>query len=174
MPSRKVPDRPVVQSWRCMRFNASDSLNSRGRPPRFPDFVRTRINPPLWVLCIAVQNIVWFGECRSSSQRGRGTLSGIERQDNDIAVPSFILLGAPSQVYHEMGLRSWSHRQGGSSDYLRMSSRPRIARANRTRYSSARRRSSGICRRANTYARLAGESEDRGIFRQRRSLARDT
>ena len=41
-----------------------------------------------------VQNIVWFGECRSSSQRGRRTPSGIERHDNEIAVPSFILSGA--------------------------------------------------------------------------------
>jgi hypothetical protein len=40
------------------------------------------------------------------------------------------------------------------------------------RYSSARRRSSYICRRANTYARLAREPEDRGVFRRRRPLAR--
>jgi hypothetical protein len=78
-----------------MRINASASSNFRGRPPRFPDFVRTRTNPPLWVLCIAVQNIVWFGERRSSSQLGRGAPSGIERHDDDMAVPSFILSGAP-------------------------------------------------------------------------------
>jgi hypothetical protein len=53
-----------------------------------------------------------------------------------------------------------------------LSSCPRIARANRARYSSAGRRSSGICRRANTYARFACEPEDRGVFRQCRPLAR--
>jgi hypothetical protein len=43
------------------------------------------------------------------------------------------------------------------------SSRLRIARASRARYSSARRQcSSGICRRANTHARLAREPPDRG------------
>jgi hypothetical protein len=43
-----------------------------------------------------------------------------------------------------------------------LSSCRRIARANRARYSSARRRSSGMCRRANTHARFAREPEDRG------------
>src|SRR5215472_2768525 len=43
MPSSEAPDRPVVQSWRCIFPSASRSSNFLGRPPRPILFVRSCI-----------------------------------------------------------------------------------------------------------------------------------